>query len=59
MKIPIFELLVSALVKPVFCSMKAIIVVTMPSTSFNQVEFLEEDCADGLFHSMRDVGNNA
>ncbi len=59
MNVPVFELLVSALLKPVFCRMKAIIVVTMHSTSFNQVESREDDFADGLFHSMREVGNNA
>ena len=58
-KIPILELLVSSLLKPVLCRMKAIIVVTMHSTSFSQVEFREEDCADGLFHSVKEVGNNA
>ena len=58
-KIPILELLVSSLLNSVFSRMKAIIVLTMHSTSFSQAESREADFAEGSFHSMNEVGKRA
>ena len=57
--IPILDLLVSSSLKFVFVKMKAIIVLTMHSTSFSQAESREADFAEGSFHSMNEVGKRA
>ena len=58
-KIPILDLLVSSSLKLVFIKMKAIIVLTMHSTSLSQAVSLETDFADESFHSIKEVGKRA
>ena len=58
-KISILDLLVSSSLKLVFAKMKAIIVLTIHSTSFSQADSFEADLAEGSFHSIKEVGKRA